>query len=409
MKQKDIPVFGPLQGVRVLGSANFIAGPYMMGLFAEMGATVTLLERPEIPDGLRTTVTEWFSSEHRNQLSLCLDIKTPEGMEALARLLKVNDIFVENAKAGSLARLGVTDEWIWSHNPKMVIVHVAGYGQKGVPEYVGRPCLDAIAQAFSGYLSFNGPPETPMVARMYNADYTASLHGAVGALAALRRAEQTGKGESVDVAMYECMLRVSADSIALGLNRGMPPQRPGNRTQRAWGDGVYRCKDGKYVFWMSGQVGKTGYATQQIVGMENEDPGPGAPFSTKPEVGEELARRMKIYCDEHTAAEVEAIALEKGALCCKVMEYDDMLADPHYQARESIIEWYDPCLGETMMGAAPVPRFENNPTSIWRGTAVLGTDNEDLLEEVGYTPEEIQSFKDKGILRYGSPIHKNGV
>lgn len=406
MKRSDIPKFGPLQGVRVLGSVNFIAGPYMMGLFAEMGAQVTLLERPELPDGLRTTVTEWFSTEHRNQLSLCLDIKTPEGKEALARLLKENDMFVENAKAGSVARLGITDEWIWSINPKMVIVHVAGYGQNGIPEYVGRPCLDAIAQAFSGYMSFNGPPETPMVARMYTADYMSSLHGAVGALAALRRAEQTGKGESVDVAMYECMLRVSADASALGLNRGIAPIRTGNRTQRAWGEGVYRCKDGGYVFWMSGQVGNTTLATLKMVGMDHLDPRPWPPFSTQPEVGAELERRMHQYCLDHDSDEVVNTGLSLGALICKVMTYEDMLNDPHYQARQSIVEWYDPCLDETMKGPAPTPRFQNNPTSIWRGTAVLGTDNEDLLEEVGYSKEEIEVLKEKGILRYGCPINK---
>ncbi len=409
MKQKEIPVFGVLQGVRVLSSANFIAGPYMCGLFAEMGAAVTSIERADFPDGLRTTVTEWFSSEHRNQLSMALDLRQPEGIDILAKLIKENDIFVENAKAGSIGRMGITDEWIWSHNPKMVIVHVAGYGQSGDESYVNRPCLDAIAQAYSGYMNLNGLPDMPMVARLYTADYMSSLHGAVAALAALRRTEQTGQGESVDVCMYESMLRVSADAVAIGLNRGIEPKRVGNRTERAWGEGVYRCMDGKYVFWMSGQVGKTGYATQQMVGMEDEDPGPGAPFSTKPEVGLELERRMKLYCEEHTAEDVESTALRLGALCCKVMTYQDMLEDPHYKARNTFIEWYDPCLGENMKGVRPTPCFQKNPSKIWRGTPIFGMDNEDLLEEIGYTKEQIETLKEKGVVRYGSSIHKTGV
>lgn len=102
---------------------------------------------------------------------MALDLRQPEGKEVLSRLLKENDIFVENAKGGSLAHMGITDEWIWSYNPKMVIVHVSGYGQSGDPSYTGRPCLDAIAQAFSGYMNLNGLPDMPMVARLYTADY----------------------------------------------------------------------------------------------------------------------------------------------------------------------------------------------------------------------------------------------
>ena len=409
MKMRDVPVFGVLQGVKVLSCANFIAGPYMSGLFAEMGATVTSVERSDFPDGLRTTVTEWFSAEHRNQLSMALNLREPEGREILSRMLQENDIFVENAKGGSLARMGITDEWIWSFNPRMVIVHVSGYGQTGDPDYVGRPCLDAIAQAFSGYINLNGLPDMPMVARLYTADYMSSLHGAVGALAALRRAEQTGAGESVDVCMYENMLRVSADAVILGLNRGIKPTRLGNRTERAWGDGVYCCKDGKYIFWMSGQVGKTTYGTLKMVGMEDEDPGPGSPFSTKPEIGQELERRMKRFCQEHTSTEIVDMALPLGVLCCKVMTYDEMLEDPHFQARGTFVEWYDPCLGETMKGVRPTPCFARNPSQIWRGTPVFGMDNDDLLEEMGYSAGEITAFYEKKIVCHGSSIKKTGV
>ena len=103
----------------------------------------------------------------------------------------------------------------------MVIVHVSGYGQFGDESYIHRPALDAIAQAFSGYMNFNGPKETPMVARLYTADYMSALTGAVGTLAALHRVRQTGRGESVDVCMYESMLRASGDAVGFGLNCGI--------------------------------------------------------------------------------------------------------------------------------------------------------------------------------------------
>lgn len=408
MKSRDVPKFGPLQGVNVLLSGNAIAGPAMCGIFAEMGAIVTSLERVDMPDVLRMAVTEWFSVEHRNQLSIAANIQTPEGKKILAKLLKANDIFVENNKAGTMASMGVTDEWIWSHNPKIVIVQVSGFGQSGDPAYTRRAALDGIAQAFSGYINNNGLPSTPICARPYTADYVSSLFGAIGALAALHRAQQTGVGESIDVAMYETLLRLSADGLAYGLNRNIPVTRPGNRTPRAWGEGVYKCKDGKFVFWMSGNAGKPFMGTLKTVGMQDYDPGPkeDPPFSHNPEYGEELERRMKAYCDEHTAQEVAYTASRNGATCSKIMEFDDMLSNSHYQARNSITEWYDPCLGETMKGTRPTPVFKNNPTQIWRGTPILGMDNEDILEELGYTPEEIEKLYEKKIIRYGSLITK---
>lgn len=398
MKRSEVPACGVLQGVRVLSVANFIAGPYIGGLMAEMGATVTSVERAELPDGLRTTVPGWFACEHRNQLSMALNLHVSEGVEVLKRLIRKNDLFVENAKAGSLAKLGFTDEVIWAENPRMVIVHVSGYGQFGDEAYIHRPALDAVAQAFSGYMNFNGPRETPMVARLYTADYMSALTGAVGALAALYRARETGRGESVDVCMYEAMLRASGDAVGYGLNLGIEATRSGNRTDRAWGEGVYKCKDGKYVFWMSGQVGATTFGTLKMVGMEDVDPSPYPPFHTQPEVGAELERRMKEFCDTHTQQEVIDSAMRNGAIASKIMTYADMLEDPHYKARQSIVEVDDPLMGKKWKSVRPTPYFKNDTSQIWRGTPVLGMDNEDLLEEVGYTPEQIAELYEKGVI-----------
>lgn len=398
MKRSEVPACGVLQGVRVLSVANFIAGPYIGSLMAEMGATVTSVERAELPDGLRTTVPEWFSCEHRNQLSMALNLHVPEGVEILKKMIRENDVFIENAKAGSIAKLGFTDEAIFAENPKIVIVHVTGYGQFGEESYIHRPALDAIAQAFSGYMNFNGPKETPMVARLYTADYASALTGAVGTLAALYRVRETGRGEVVDLAMYEAMLRMSGDAVGYGLNCGIEATRSGNRTDRAWGEGVYKCRDGKYVFWMSGQVGATTYGTLKMCGMEDEDPSPWPPFSTQPEKGLELERRMKEFCDTHTQQEVVDSALENGAIASKIMTYADMLEDPHYKARQSIIEVDDPLMGKKWKSVRPAPYFKNDTSQIWRGTPVLGMDNEGLLEEIGYTPEQIAELYEKGVI-----------
>ena len=150
---------------------------------------------------------------------------------------------------------------------------------------------------------------------------------------------------------------------------------------------------------MSGQVGATTYGTLKMVGMEDVDPKPWPPFSTQPEMGAELERRMKEFCDTHTQQEVVDSALANGAIASKIMTYADMLEDPHYKARQSIIEVDDPLMGRKWKSVRPTPYFKRDTSQIWRGTPILGMDNEDLLDEVGYTAEEISKLYENGIIR----------
>ena len=146
-------------------------------------------------------------------------------------------------------------------------------------------------------------------------------------------------------------------------------------------------------------MGATTYGTLKMVGMEDTDPRPWPPFSTQPELGAELERRMKEFCDTHTQQEVVDSALANGAIASKIMTYADMLEDPHYKARQSIIEVEDPLMGKKWKSVRPTPYFKRDTSQIWRGTPVLGMDNDDLLDEVGYTAEEISKLYEDGIIR----------
>ena len=143
----DLPVFGCLQGVKMVHATQAVAGPFGGTIFAEHGADVLWLENALAPDPGRLTGRKFFQSERRNQRTLALNIPSPEGREILFRLLREADVFVENGKGGQFEKWGLDDETLWKVNPRLIIAHVSGFGESGDPDYVNRPAYDAIAQA----------------------------------------------------------------------------------------------------------------------------------------------------------------------------------------------------------------------------------------------------------------------
>ena len=164
-KSTDIPAFGPLQGVKVISSGTSYAGPFAGILMAEMGADVIKMESTKAPDLLRGSVMTFV--DNRNQRDIALDIATPEGKEIFLKMLEDTDILIESSKGGSYDKMGLSDEVLWGVNKKLVIVHVSAYGQKGDPGYVKKAGLDGVAQAFSGYMYWNGEPEKPWMSSIW--------------------------------------------------------------------------------------------------------------------------------------------------------------------------------------------------------------------------------------------------
>ena len=143
MKHSEMPVFGNMQGVRVVGTGTSIAGPVACSLFAEQGADVIQIESTKAKDMVRSIGDIW-SAEHRNNRTIALNIRSQEGEEVLRRLLKETDILIEGSKGGTWDRWGLSDEVLWEIKPDLVIVHISGYGQTGDPEYVNRGSYDPI-------------------------------------------------------------------------------------------------------------------------------------------------------------------------------------------------------------------------------------------------------------------------
>ncbi len=404
---KDVPQNGgPLAGIKVFSTGSVVASPYSAMMFAESGATVIHAESASAPDTCRAIKYAW-NQEHRNELALALNIPTPEGTEIFLKMIEWADIWFESSKGGTYAKWGLTDEKLHEINPKLVIVHVCGFGQTGDPEYVSRASYDAIGQAFGGYMYINGMPDPnpPMRANPYTCDYITAFNGAFAGLAAYYRAQITGKGEVIDLAQYEVMMKIQLHYPMTFFQDGVVLQRNGNADPKFAGYSAYRCKDGNYVF-----IGLVGGGPmrkgKKLLGLEGDPDFPegmqlalqGTPAGIK------LNDGIQSFCDKYSAEEVDKIFMDNGVPCSIILNVEMAEKNSHYIARETFTEWEDPQYGK-VKGVNIIPNYQNNPGKIWRGAPLYGQDNSDVLKEFGYSQEEVDALYEKGVLRAGKGCH----
>lgn len=397
MKNSDRPVFGNLQSMKVINASSVVAGPFLCQLFAEQGADVIQVESVLVKDMYRMYGEAW-SVERRNQRTMSLNIPTPEGKEVLFRMVKQADILVESSKGGTWKKWGITDEVLWEVNPALVIVHISGFGQSGDPEYVNRGSFDSIGQAFSGFMSINGMPDPapPYVTKPFTGDYVTGLFGAWAALAAVIRARETGKGESIDVAQFEAMARIQGSYLSDGVNRGVQYPRMGNLDAVGACKGTQQCKDG----WIFIAVGGAAPVRNLINFFElGDDPDFEGVIQSitrdKPERARKFNEKLESYCANHTVAEVNETMGRMKVPCSPIMTYQMMLEHPHYIARETITEWYDEITEKPVKGVNMIPRFAQNPGQIFRGGPKYNADTVDIMHELGYSDEEIAELFQK--------------
>lgn len=395
----NFPQFGVLAGVKVIVCGSAIAGPVGATLMGEIGAQVIHFESPKAPDATRGHYG--YTQNHRNQMAVSADIKTPEGMKIFKQLIAWADIFIESSKGGTYDKLGLSDDVLWAENPKLAIVHVSGFGQTGVPRYITRASYDAVGQAFSGYMSMNGTPDEAMKVNPYLSDYVTALNTCWTALAAYIHVLRTGKGESVDVAQYESLARIMDTRPLEYFVDGRSYPRTGNKDSQASLFSFYTCKDGGVIF-----IGMTGRGPIQrgypILGLPK--PGDGDPEIDKiitgwminTPLGQRLEAAMQKFVSEHTVAEVEKIMIDNQIPCQRVYSLQDCDNDPQWKEREVFMEWDDPMMGK-VKGLGIVNKWKNNPAEVKWGSPLFGENNTPVLKDLGYTDEEIAEFAKKGV------------
>ncbi|ABO49113.1 L-carnitine dehydratase/bile acid-inducible protein F [Desulforamulus reducens MI-1] len=399
-KGTSMPVFGNLHGLKVVYSAVEIAGPFAAQLMAEWGADVTWIENTFNGDSMRDT-TYVKEVDRRNQRSISLNVFSEEGREVFLKMIEEADIFIESSKGPAFAKRGITDELLWKHNKSLVIVHVSGFGHYGVEDRVNRAAYDQTAQAFSGYLSQNGTQEQPMIASPYSGDYFTSLMIVGSSLAALYKAQKTGIGESIDMAMYEVLLRVGSYYMTDYLNAGITYPRAGARHQNLCGIGVYKCKDGFLSLCLYGAPQNKAILERiglgHLWGTDEYPEGTTALWLDSPKA-DLIQQKIEEYLLSQPVDEVEKDFSDLKIAANKVMTIEEMVNHPHYLARENFIEWEN-VEGKKIKGPNIFPKFKKNPGQVWRPMPTLGMDTEDILTDLGYSAERIQELCDKGIIK----------
>lgn len=409
-RKKIIPDFGPLKGMRILGLGSLVAMPHAANMLADFGAEFIHIERPGMGDSMRhlapmseqSGVSNGWMQDARNRLSFTLEtnLNIPEVRKVFFDLIKEVDVFMENMVW--LEKLGIRDEEILEANPKIVIAHISGFGSEqfgGEEGVTGRASFDMIGQAFSGFLNLNGDPDAPpTIVKPYTNDYISALTALFGVLVAYINAKETGKGQVVDIAQYEAMARILSDTFVTYSENGVNMKRSGSNSTAFQPYGMYFDKNEEYV--TIGAFGRNVYYRFiDAVGFDKdyftyEEAGNGSKALLS-EKGQELDRKIKEWCSERTAIEIEKILNDNRVPASKVNKAEDAFNSEHFNARNNFVTYTDQSSGREVKAFGVVPHMSETPGKIWRGAPKMGQDTEQILKEIlNYSDEDIAVLRD---------------
>jgi len=403
--QGSHPAARPLDDILVIDTSSFLAGPFCATQLAEFGAEVVKIELPQVGDALRRfgTITEcgesllWLS-ECRNKKSITLDLRKPEGAELMKRLIAKADVLVENFQPGTLEKWGLGFDTLSAVNPRLVMVRISGYGQTG--PYRDRPGFGRIGNAFGG-LSFlagypDRPPVTPGSATI--PDYMAGLYGALGALLALKAREKTGRGQVVDIGLYEPIFRI-LDELASSFHlNGYVRQRMGPGTVNVVPHSHYPTRDGR---WIAIACTNDKIFARLAAAMEAPELADGSRWGTLAAREKERAA-VDAYVGAWTARHDRAELLRRCETaqvpCGPVYSIDEIFADPQYAARQNILTVRDERVGEIAVPNV-VPRLTDTPGRVdWLGPAMRSHNDEIYQHRLGLTPAEMRRLEAAGVI-----------
>jgi len=399
------PEVTPLGGCRVIDVSTFLAGPFCATQLAEFGAEVIKLELPKVGDALRKfgTMTEcgdslpWLS-ECRNKKSATLDLRKPEGAALLKRLVAVSDVLVENFQPGTMEKWGLGWDVLQSVNPRLIMVRISGYGQSG--PYRDRPGFGRIANAFGG-LSFlagypDRPPVTPGSATI--PDYLAGLYGAFGALLALRAREKTGRGQVVDIGLYEPIFRILDELAPAYARSGFVRQRMGPGTVNVVPHSHYPTKDARWIAIACTSDKIFARLAAAMGAPELAGEGKWGTLARREAERELVDAYVAAWTARYERAELLTLCEAAQVPCGPVYAIDEIFADPQYQARDNIVRVKDERAGEIAIPNV-VPRLTDTPGRVkWLGPPQESHNDEVYCGLLGLSAADIAALRASGAI-----------
>ncbi len=401
----DLPVAGPLEGLRILDIATVLAAPWSATLLADLGAEVLKVEMPGRGDLLRALaphkgqVPLWWKVANRNKKGITLDLKKDDGRALFEQLLPRFDVLIENFRPGTLDGWGLTKERLFGIHPKLTILRVSGFGQTG--PYRDKPAFARVAEAMSGFTHICGEPDGPPLHMGFPvADAVTGLFGAVGILSALyRRArDPESAGQEIDVSLLESTFRM-LDFLPIEYDQlGVVRHRVGNLSDYSAPSNVYRTRENAWVTIPASSQAIYERLCRALGHAELID---DARFAANPDRVRNRAALDAIIAEavsQRSLAELRQAFDEHEVGWSPIYSIADVFADPHVAARQGVVSVDDAELGAVHMQNV-VPRFSATPGRVASAGPALGQHNEEVFGEwLGLSPTERQRLKASGVI-----------
>ena len=400
-QRRDQVNSGALQDIRVVELGQLIAGPFCGQLLGDMGADVIKVEPPVTGDPMR----EWGQGAEkvqweviaRNKRSVSANLRVPEGQALVRRLIATADVLVENFKPGTLEKWGLGPDQLLAEFPHLIIARMSGYGQTG--PYSDRAGFGGIGEAMGGWRYIVGEPDRPP-SRMGVSigDTLTATYGCMGVLAALHVRARTGQGQVIDAALYESVLQVMEGLVPEYDRMGLIRERSGSILKGIAPSNVYTCKDGEFMIGAN----KDSLWKRLAAAMDRPELGDDPRYATHLARGEnqdELDALIDAWTRTLTMDQVDALMTAHSIPAGRVYRAPDMLADPHFQAREAIIEVETERFGPLKMQSS-FPRFSATPGTVRRpAPSVVGQHNAEVYGELlGLDAAELAELAAQGVI-----------
>ena len=397
---------GPLAGIRVVEMGQLIAGPFCGQLLGDMGAEIIKVEPPAANgkaggDPMRVwgrgDFPLWWEVVARNKKSVSADLRNPEAQALVRKLIATADILIENFRPGTLEKWGMSPAALHAENPGLIIVRVSGYGQTG--PYSDRAGFGGIGEAMGGWRAIVGDPDRP-ASRMGVSigDSLAATYGCMGALAALRHRDQTGEGQVVDSSLYEAVLQVMESLVPEYAASGYVRDRSGSILPGIAPSNVYPTRDGEYLIGANQDTVFGRLCTAMGRPELAKDPR-YVDHISRGRNQTELDNLIADWTRTLTIDEVEALMIEHGVPAGKLYRPQDMIDDPHFQAREALIDVPSERWGSVKMQNV-FPKLSKTPGGVRRAApATVGQDNDQVYGDVrGMSGDEVAALTARGVI-----------
>ncbi len=391
---------GPLNQLRIVELGHVIAGPLSAALLSDFGADVIKIESPSRTDMMRDLgpkaedgVGVWWKTLGRNKKTLSLNWKSDEGRDILRKLVEGADVLVENFRPGVLERGGVGPDILHEWNPDLIILRVSGYGQDGPMRDV--PAFGRAAEAMSGLAHLTGFTDgPPMHPGFPAADSTTGLMGALGIMLALfAREKGLARGQVVDLAVFESLLRLMDYPVPALTGADHSPRRNGLRQPMDFAPGgMFRTSDG---VWLTVSAGSAETAQRLLRAVGGDVLADDPRFATLAEMSSHMSvvfDAINEFVTQHTFSEVEVEFARHDAVASRVLSVEEITTNEQIRHRGDIVS----VEGEKTNVIGPIPHLSATPGTLrWLGRPP-GADSLSILRELGFTQEQITAYCEAG-------------